>query len=193
MSAPSPTSPRLCPPTRRRCHRGARRGLYEQGRFRRAQRPAGAGSRRREQGGAPVRQPAQRRRRFAAPEEPRHHRRSPLALPGAWLGRGERGAGRDAVRHGRGVRRWGFPIADAFARVPDAAAALAIYRTIEAQRADLPFDIDGVVYKVDRWTGRPGWALSGARRAGRSRTNSPPSARRPRSEASKFKWEGRER
>ena len=47
-------------------------------------------------------------------------------------------------------RRWGFPIADAFARVPDAGAALAIYRTIEAQRADLPFDIDGVVYKVDR-------------------------------------------
>ena len=66
-------------------------------------------------------------------------------------------------------RRWGFPIADAFARVPDAAAALAIYRTIEAQRADLPFDIDGVVYKVDRldWQARlgivgrtPRWAIA---------------------------------
>lgn len=66
-------------------------------------------------------------------------------------------------------RRWGFPIADAFARVPDAAAALAVYRTIEAQRADLPFDIDGVVYKVDRldWQARlgivgrtPRWAIA---------------------------------
>lgn len=66
-------------------------------------------------------------------------------------------------------RRWGFPIADAFARVPDAAAALAIYRTIEVQRADLPFDIDGVVYKVDRldWQARlgivgrtPRWAIA---------------------------------
>ena len=66
-------------------------------------------------------------------------------------------------------RRWGFPIAEAFARVPDAAAALAVYRTIEAQRADLPFDIDGVVYKVDRldWQARlgivgrtPRWAIA---------------------------------
>ncbi|WP_294243069.1 NAD-dependent DNA ligase LigA [uncultured Sphingomonas sp.] len=66
-------------------------------------------------------------------------------------------------------RRWGYPIADAFARVPDAGAALAIYRSIEAQRADLPFDIDGVVYKVDRldWQARlgivgrtPRWAIA---------------------------------
>ncbi len=66
-------------------------------------------------------------------------------------------------------RRWGFPIADAFARVPDAGAALAIYRSIETQRADLPFDIDGVVYKVDRldWQARlgivgrtPRWAIA---------------------------------
>ncbi|KTT93796.1 NAD-dependent DNA ligase LigA [Sphingomonas yabuuchiae] len=66
-------------------------------------------------------------------------------------------------------RRWGFPIADAFACVPDAGAALAIYRSIETQRADLPFDIDGVVYKVDRldWQARlgivgrtPRWAIA---------------------------------
>ena len=48
------------------------------------------------------------------------------------------------------LRAWGFPIADAFARCDDVAVALAVYRAIEHQRADLPFDIDGVVYKVDR-------------------------------------------
>ncbi|WP_426254698.1 NAD-dependent DNA ligase LigA [Sphingomonas sp. DC2300-3] len=76
-------------------------------------------------------------------------------------------------------RHWGFPIADAFARVPDAGAALAIYRTIEAQRADLPFDIDGVVYKVDRldWQARlgivgrtPRWAIAHKFPAARAQT-----------------------
>ena len=67
------------------------------------------------------------------------------------------------------LRDWGFPIADAFAHCADAAAALAVYRAIEAARADLPFDIDGVVYKVDRldWQARlgsigraPRWAIA---------------------------------
>ncbi|WBH16906.1 NAD-dependent DNA ligase LigA [Sphingomonas radiodurans] len=67
------------------------------------------------------------------------------------------------------IRGWGFPVADGFARVADAAAALDCYRAIEATRADLPFDIDGVVYKVDRldWQERlgfvaraPRWAIA---------------------------------
>jgi DNA ligase (NAD+) len=67
------------------------------------------------------------------------------------------------------IRRWGFPVADAFQRVESVEAALAVYRDIEARRADLPFDIDGVVYKVDRldWQARlgavakaPRWALA---------------------------------
>lgn len=67
------------------------------------------------------------------------------------------------------LERWGFPVADDFQRCADADAALAVYRAIEAKRADLPFDIDGVVYKVDRldWQGRlgsigraPRWALA---------------------------------
>ncbi|TXC69570.1 NAD-dependent DNA ligase LigA [Sphingomonas ginsenosidivorax] len=67
------------------------------------------------------------------------------------------------------LRGWGFPIADAFARVEGTADALAVYRAIEAARADLPFDIDGVVYKVDRldWQQRlgqvakaPRWAIA---------------------------------
>lgn len=54
---------------------------------------------------------------------------------------------------------WGFPIAPHFARAADVDAALAVYRAIEAARADLPFDIDGVVYKVDRldWQDRLGF------------------------------------
>ena len=67
------------------------------------------------------------------------------------------------------IRAWGLPIADGFARSEDTAAALAVYRTIDASRGDLPFDIDGVVYKVDRldWQERlgsvgraPRWAIA---------------------------------
>lgn len=66
-------------------------------------------------------------------------------------------------------RAWGFAVADAFARVEDEQGALGIYRAIEAARAELPFDIDGVVYKVDRldWQARlgqvaraPRWAIA---------------------------------
>ena len=69
----------------------------------------------------------------------------------------------------RTIERWGLPVADAFAEVADIAAALDVYRAIEAARADLPFDIDGVVYKVDRldWQERlgfvaraPRWAIA---------------------------------
>jgi DNA ligase (NAD+) len=67
------------------------------------------------------------------------------------------------------IREWHFPVADGFTRVDTAADALAVYRSIEAERADLPFDIDGVVYKVDRldWQERlgfvaraPRWAIA---------------------------------
>ncbi len=67
------------------------------------------------------------------------------------------------------IRCWGLPVANAFVRAADTAQALAAYRTIEAERADLPFDIDGVVYKVDRldWQARlgivgraPRWGLA---------------------------------
>jgi len=53
---------------------------------------------------------------------------------------------------------------------------IAFHRKIEEQRAGLDYDIDGVVYKIDRSTGRSGSASCRARRAGRSRTSSRPSA-----------------
>jgi len=67
------------------------------------------------------------------------------------------------------IAGWGLPISDMFVRVDGITEALAHYRAIEAARADLPFDIDGVVYKVDRldWQARlgavakaPRWALA---------------------------------
>lgn len=47
-------------------------------------------------------------------------------------------------------QRWGFPTNPFMARCADADELLAVYRKIEAERANLPYDIDGVVYKVDR-------------------------------------------
>lgn len=67
------------------------------------------------------------------------------------------------------LRDWGFPVADAFQRCEGSREALAVYRAIEGSRADLPFDIDGVVYKLDRldWQERlgfvgraPRWAIA---------------------------------
>lgn len=67
------------------------------------------------------------------------------------------------------VADWGLPVSDDFVRVDGVEQALAHYRGIEARRADLPFDIDGVVYKVDRldWQKRlgfvaraPRWAIA---------------------------------
>ncbi|QNQ09928.1 NAD-dependent DNA ligase LigA [Sphingomonas alpina] len=67
------------------------------------------------------------------------------------------------------IRSWNIPVATAFTRVEGVDDALAVYRGIEAGRADMPFDIDGVVYKVDRldWQARlgavaraPRWAIA---------------------------------
>lgn len=50
----------------------------------------------------------------------------------------------------KAIEGWGLPLDDRFEVVESVAAALAHYRMIETLRADLPFDIDGVVYKVNR-------------------------------------------
>ena len=64
---------------------------------------------------------------------------------------------------------FGFSVSDLFVRVTTLDDALAHYAMIERARADLPFDIDGVVYKVDRldWQDRlgqvaraPRWGLA---------------------------------
>ncbi|MBH5322394.1 NAD-dependent DNA ligase LigA [Aurantiacibacter sediminis] len=50
----------------------------------------------------------------------------------------------------RAIESWGVPVSPLFTRVESVEAMLAHYREIEKARADLPYDIDGVVYKVDR-------------------------------------------
>jgi DNA ligase (NAD+) len=67
------------------------------------------------------------------------------------------------------LRAWGFQVAAQARRVDGAAGLLEAYRAMEALRPKLGYDIDGVVYKVDRldWQGRlgfvsrsPRWAVA---------------------------------
>jgi DNA ligase (NAD+) len=67
------------------------------------------------------------------------------------------------------LKGWGFTTNDRSHRVEDAQGLLAVYREIGAARSTLPYDIDGVVYKVDRldWQQRlgfvsrsPRWAIA---------------------------------
>jgi DNA ligase (NAD+) len=48
------------------------------------------------------------------------------------------------------LKRWGFPVNPEVRRVRDADGCLAYYREIGEKRAGLPYDIDGVVYKVEK-------------------------------------------
>jgi DNA ligase (NAD+) len=48
------------------------------------------------------------------------------------------------------LEAFGLPVTDLLIRCNDLDEMFAHYRAIEKARADLPFDIDGVVYKVDR-------------------------------------------
>ena len=67
------------------------------------------------------------------------------------------------------LRAWGFPVSDLAERVQGVAGCLEYYRRIGERRVDLPFDIDGVVYKLDDLAGRdelgsvaraPRWAVA---------------------------------
>jgi DNA ligase (NAD+) len=67
------------------------------------------------------------------------------------------------------IEGFGFPVPALLTHCSSLEEMLAHYRAIEKARADLPFDIDGVVYKVDRldWQERlgqvaraPRWALA---------------------------------
>ena len=63
------------------------------------------------------------------------------------------------------IESWGVPVSPLLGRFDSVADVLAHYATIEAERAELPYDIDGVVYKVDRldWQGRLGFVAKAPR------------------------------
>ncbi len=63
------------------------------------------------------------------------------------------------------IADWGVAVSPFLRRFDSVEAVLAHYRTIEAERADLPYDIDGVVYKVDRldWQARLGFVAKAPR------------------------------
>ncbi len=67
------------------------------------------------------------------------------------------------------LKDWGFTVNPLSRRCADADAALALYEEVATARAGLPYDIDGIVYKVNRldWQSRlgmvsraPRWAIA---------------------------------
>ena len=65
----------------------------------------------------------------------------------------------------KAIESWGFPVSEHLQRFDSVAALLDHYRAIERLRADLSYDIDGVVYKVDRldWQQRLGFVAKAPR------------------------------
>ena len=63
------------------------------------------------------------------------------------------------------IEGWGVPVSPLLKRFDSVEGVLTHYRTIEAERAEMPYDIDGVVYKVDRldWQARLGFVAKAPR------------------------------
>lgn len=63
------------------------------------------------------------------------------------------------------IANWGVPVSPFLIKVSGATEALAHYAEIQRQRAEMPYDIDGVVYKVDRldWQERLGFVAKAPR------------------------------
>ncbi|WP_186401212.1 NAD-dependent DNA ligase LigA [Sphingopyxis sp. P1IMeth2] len=63
------------------------------------------------------------------------------------------------------IAGWGVPVSPLLKRFDSVEGVLTHYRTIEAERAEMPYDIDGVVYKVDRldWQARLGFVAKAPR------------------------------
>ena len=102
--------------------------------------------------------------------DPRITAKRPLAFYAYSVGEVE-GAGLPATHSAtmRKLRDWGFPVSTLIDTAHDVDGCLEYFRRIGAQRDALPFDIDGVVYKIDDlaaqrdlgFVGRtPRWAIA---------------------------------
>ena len=102
-------------------------------------------------GQAGLRQSAQRRRRLAAPDRPDDHRErgrcASSPMPGA---RSASCRPRPSPACSRRFGGWGFPTNPLMRCADGRGGCSRVYREIETTRAELGYDIDGVVYKVDR-------------------------------------------
>ncbi len=93
----------------------------------------------------------------------------PLRFFGYGWGETSEPLGRSMVEIRARIRDWGIPLNEPSRLCRDVDALLAYYRDIQERRPGLPYDIDGVVYKVDRldWQERlgfvsraPRWAIA---------------------------------
>ena len=154
--APARTSPPTSAPSARcRCScaagaagraRGARRGVHDAPLVRALNRArSGAGR-------EDLRQPAQRRRRQPAPARSRRHRARGRSTCSSTAS-ARRRAGPCRARHSEVLRRcasWACAPARRSTSSRASPGCLAYYARIGARRDSLAYEIDGVVYKVDR-------------------------------------------
>ncbi len=143
---------------------GAWRGVHVPCRFRDAQRP-GHGKRRQD-----LRQSAQRRGRSLRQLDSRITAQRPLEFCCYGFGRVEGGTLPDTQYDIlQQLREWGIPISRELRKVQGAEGCRAYYQDIGQRRDALAYEIDGVVYKVNRldWQGElgfrarePRWALA---------------------------------
>src|SRR3546814_19239124 len=65
----------------------------------------------------------------------------------------------------KAIESWGVPVSPLLKRFESVADLLAHYAEIERRRAEMDYDIDGVVYKVDRldWQQRLGFVAKAPR------------------------------
>ena len=92
--------------------------------------------------------------------DPGHHRQPALTLLRLCLGRGAASfRRRRRWASSQAFEDWGLPVNSLMTLCDSVAELLAYYRGIEEKRATLGYDIDGVVYKVNRldWQERLGF------------------------------------
>ncbi len=115
-------------------------------------------------------QSPQWRRRLLAATGPTHHRTAPLSFYAYGIGE----VTDDVAFHRHleilaSLRAWGFPVSSSWSLVYGSEGLLNYYRRMETIRDTLPFDIDGIVYKLDDLSGQhemgfvaraPCWAIA---------------------------------